>query len=231
MTTFLAGVVLGLAGSAHCAGMCGPVLLVVTGAAGPSCKTAVRASLIYHFFRASMYVLLAVPAGYAGRALTAGGLGRAIAIVAGVLLVVAAAGSGSQRWMRPLSQAWSAIVVRMGMKARHFTRQYPYLGYAALGLANGLLPCGLVYAAIAAAAAFGSVASAALFMGGFGLGTIPALLGVTLAGASVPVPLRRRLRFVGPALMALAGFLLIARGVMPANSAVHEHVADAVTRD
>jgi len=232
MTILLAGMLLGLAGSAHCAGMCGPVLLVVMGGANSSRRAAGRAALIYHTCRLSMYVLLAIPAGYAGRALALAGLGRVMAVVAGALLLVAATGSGGQRWMRPVSLAWSTVVICLGMKARTFTRQSPHFGYAVLGLVNGLIPCGLVYAAITTAAAVGSIAGSALFMSGFGLGTVPALLGVTIAAAAVPVTLRQRLRFVGPAVMAFAGLLLIGRGVMPANSAVHEHSdAAPVARD
>ena len=223
MTILLAGMLLGVAGSAHCAGMCGPVLLVVMGGANSSRPAAGRAALIYHASRLSMYVLLAIPAGYAGRAMALAGLGRVMAVVAGTLLLLAATGSGGPRWVRPLSLAWSTAVISVGMKARTFTRRWSHLGYAVLGLVNGLIPCGLVYAAVTTAAASGSVADSAIFMSGFGLGTVPALLGVTIAAASVPVPVRRRLRFVGPALLAFAGLLLIGRGVMPANSAVHEH--------
>jgi sulfite exporter TauE/SafE len=230
MTILVAGMLLGVAGSAHCAGMCGPLLLVVMGGANSSRQAAGRAALIYHSCRISTYVVLAVPAGYAGRAMVLAGLGRVIAVVAGALLLLAATGSG-QRWMRPVSLAWSTVVICLGMKARTFTRQSPHLGYAVLGLVNGLIPCGLVYAALATAAAVGSLAGSALFMSGFGLGTVPALLGVTIAAASVPVPLRERLRFVGPALMVFAGLLLIARGVMPADPAVHHHGSNVSIRD
>ena len=99
----------------------------------------------------------------------------------------------------------------------------------ALGAINGLLPCGLVYAAVAGAAASGSVATAVTFMAGFGAGTVPLLLAVTLSAASIPATLRQRLRFVAPALMALAGVLLIARAFMPAEGPQHQHQMSAMS--
>lgn len=223
ITTVLAGAVLGLAGSAHCAGMCGPLLLVVLGRGRGPGHTAWRATLLYHLGRISMYTLLAVPAGYAGRELAVGGSGRVLAVVAGGLLLLAATGAGWHKWLLPLSQAWSNAVIHAGMKATTLTRRCPHAGYAVLGLVNGVLPCGLVYAAVTAAAASGTVAGSIAFMSGFGAGTIPALMAVTLAGASISPGLRRRLRFAGPSVVVLAGLLLIMRGVIPDSSSAQPH--------
>jgi uncharacterized protein len=223
MTTVLAGLALGIAGSAHCAAMCGPVLLVLTRGASSSSRTARRAALVYHTFRITMYVLLAIPAGYAGRALAAQGFGRALAIIAGVGLLAMAAGLGEHAWLRPMSRAWSAAVARVGVRAATLARSHPQAGYAVLGMVNGLVPCGLVYAAATTAAALGTVPASLLFMAGFGLGTVPALLGLTVAAVSIPPQFRRHLRFAGPAVMAIAGLLLIGRGLLPPASAGHEH--------
>jgi sulfite exporter TauE/SafE len=94
-----------------------------------------------------------------------------------------------------------------------------------MGLANGLLPCGILYAALATSVALGAVAKSLVFMTGFGLGTVPVLLGVTISATSLPLPWRRRLRLAGPAVMIAAGCLLIARGVLPAGSAHHHESA------
>jgi sulfite exporter TauE/SafE len=108
------------------------------------------------------------------------------------------------------------------------TRGHPHYGYIVLGAVNGLLPCGLVYAAVAAAAAAGSLAAAVTFMIGFGFGTMPLLLVVTLSATAVPAPVRRRLRFVAPVLMALAGVLLILRAFVPHPGSAHEHEMSVV---
>jgi uncharacterized protein len=170
---------------------------------------------LYHAARVLMYVLLGLPAGYAAHALSSGSAGRALALVSGVLLLVAATGSFLTRYADSASQRWSAFVLGLAARAAAHTRRHPHAGYALLGAINGLLPCGLVYAAVAAAAAAGSIGAAMLFMAGFGAGTVPLLLAVTLSATAVPRRLRQRLRFVAPALMVAAGLLLIARAIVP----------------
>jgi sulfite exporter TauE/SafE len=248
MTWLIAGAALGLAGSLHCAGMCGPLLLAVH--RGSSRGEMMRRMATYHVARVLMYALLGMPAGYAAHALSFGMAGRTVATIAGVLLVAAAmvelaekaAGHEAVQARRPgadgelavgtgaiirvgrvLSQGWSLGVLRIGAKAAVLTRRHPRYGYLALGAVNGLLPCGLVYAAIAAAAASGTIASAVTFMAGFGAGTVPLLFAVTLSAGSVPAAVRRRLRFVAPALMAVAGVLLIVRAFAPVEQGRHRH--------
>lgn len=224
MTYLVAGALFGLAGSLHCAGMCGPLLLAVSGGAGASRSQVMRRMLLYHASRVFMYVLLGLGAGYAGKALSFGGVGRGIAVAAGALLILAATGLPAGRYVSTVSQAWSAAAVRAGVKATTYTRRHPQSGYVVLGTVNGLVPCGLVYAAVAAAAACGTVAASVGFMTGFGVATVPLLLAITLSAASVPVLLRRRLRLAGPALMAIAGILLIVRAFAPmAPDSRHHH--------
>ena len=89
----LAGLALGLASSAHCAGMCGPLVLSVGRLAEPSRSAQLKFALLHHAARVLVYVVLAVPAGLASEALVLQGLGRAIAIAGGVALLLAAATS------------------------------------------------------------------------------------------------------------------------------------------
>jgi sulfite exporter TauE/SafE len=226
VTYFLAGAALGVAGSVHCAGMCGPLLLAVH--RGVPRAQMMRRMALYHGARVFMYALLGIPAGYAAQALSFGLFGRTVAALAGVALVLAAMGSLATGYGQSLSQAWSAAVLRIAAKAAALTRAHPHYGYIALGAANGLLPCGLVYAAVAAAAAAGSLAAAGTFMVGFGFGTVPLLFAVTLSATAVPAAVRRRLRFVAPVLMALAGVLLILRALGPLTGGGHKHEMSVV---
>ena len=173
-----------------------------------------------------MYALLGIPAGYAAHALSYGMPGRVAAATGGILLLAGAAGSVVSRWSDPVGRAWSAAVARIGGRAVRVTRQHPHSGHAVLGAVNGLLPCGLVYAAAAVAAASGTVPRAVALMTGFGVGTVPLLFAVTLSAAALPARIRQRLRFVTPALLALAGLLLIARAFAPPGAAAgHRHQA------
>jgi sulfite exporter TauE/SafE len=93
-------------------------------------------------------------------------------------------------------------------------------------MANGLLPCGLVYAAMAASAATGSMIAASATMIGFGLGTVPALVVVSAAAASLAVSIRRRLARLAPLVLVVAAILILARAFdWPKGERQHIHPA------
>jgi sulfite exporter TauE/SafE len=82
-----------------------------------------------------------------------------------------------------------------------------------IGLVNGLLPCGLVYIALAGAVATTSVVKSSLFMAAFGLGTLPLMWGISFFGSFINVQTRVRIRKAYPYLMAGMACLLIIRGM------------------
>ena len=82
-----------------------------------------------------------------------------------------------------------------------------------IGLVNGLLPCGLVYVALAGATATGNELSAFLFMVGFGAGTFPVMLGMSLLGGAISGGVRKKLSAAVPVLTFVLGVLLILRGL------------------
>ena len=218
MSPLLSGMVLGLAGSLHCAGMCGPVLLVLTHGA----RSGARGIAVYHTARISTYVLIGLPAGYAGRIAIDAGLGRIAAVIAGALLLAAAA-VGASRSPGSISRLWSSAIIRVGGRAAALTQRRRVVGWALAGSVNGLLPCGLIYGAAVIAGAFGSIPRSALFMAGFGLGTLPALLTIRLAAGAAPHGVRQALGFARPVVLILAGLLLIWRGTMAERPGVHDH--------
>jgi len=83
----------------------------------------------------------------------------------------------------------------------------------AIGLLNGLLPCGLVYMAAAGAVATGDLLSSVLFMAFFGLGTLPVMWSIAFFGNYVSVGIRQRIRKLYPYMMMLMACLLILRGM------------------
>ncbi len=82
-----------------------------------------------------------------------------------------------------------------------------------IGLLNGLLPCGLVYMAIAGAITSGEVGESIAYMALFGLGTIPLMLTLMLAGQRIGVRFRSRLRKLYPVLLTIMAILFIFRGL------------------
>lgn len=82
-----------------------------------------------------------------------------------------------------------------------------------LGSINGLLPCGLVYAAGAGSAAAGSLGESVAYMTVFGLGTQPMMLGLSMAGRALPLRWRTGIQGSVPWTLGLVGVLLIVRGL------------------
>ena len=82
-----------------------------------------------------------------------------------------------------------------------------------IGLLNGFLPCGLVYIAVAGAISTGDFMSGALYMFVFGIGTLPVMLAVSLAGNFISLNIRKRINRAIPVFMVLLAFLFIMRGM------------------
>ena len=223
MTAMLAGLALGLASSAHCAAMCGPLVLTIGRPPGAASRAAhLRHALLHHAGRVATYALLALPAGLIGQTLAFNGLGRVLAVASGIVLLTAAAGFLRARpaGAPPSYSGWlarvSAPLVRVAVRHR-------VGGPLATGVLNGLLPCGLVYAALTAAAAAGNVADAVTLMVGFGAGTSVVLVAMSGWARSLPASWRLRLRPLSPIVLVVTAVILIARGV----SMPHQHAPAA----
>ena len=231
MTPWVAGLALGLAGSGHCAVMCGPLVVAIDRRLQPpSRRRQLAHALSYHAGRVLTYVLLAIPGGLLGETIALNGFARTMSVMTGALLMVwlvlgRSTGGGMVR------RTTGRVAGRICGAASRWHRTHPVAGPMAAGAANGLLPCGLVYAAVMTAAAMGSATGAVAVMVGFGCGTVPMLLGLTVSAGSLPHALRARLRQLAPVAMAIIAALLIARGLVPRHggAAAHGHGTHAAT--
>jgi sulfite exporter TauE/SafE len=222
VTLFVTGLVLGLAGSTHCVAMCGPLVLSigrVLGRGSRACQ--LRHAILYHAGRVLTYALLAVPLGLAGQALWVQGFERAVAVFGAVLLLAMAAPSGAPWWTGRATARASAAAARLCIGVNRWSQDHPLAGPLVCGAANGFMPCGLVLAAVTAAAASGSAAGAVLLMIGFGLGTLPVLAALSIAPAALPLHWRFRLRHLTPAVLVLTATLLLARAMVSADPSPH----------
>ena len=202
------GILLGFVGSLHCAGMCGPLAAALPGCGSPSAGFT-GGRLAYNGGRIVTYCALGALFGTVGRGFLLAGVQRSLSISAGAAILL---GLLLVRWKnpsagltRPVQWVKTALAQRIGRR-----------GTSALfvfGLLNGLLPCGLVYAACAGAAATGSIPSGIGYMAAFGLGTVPMMVGASVAGNVMPVRLRLRLQGWVPLFLAAMGLVLILRGM------------------
>ncbi|MEY3398943.1 MAG: hypothetical protein RL220_1537 [Bacteroidota bacterium] len=164
---------MGLAGSLHCVGMCGP-LHAALGGSNQSGRKILGFRLINHAGRILTYAALGVIAGSVGKGLASAGLQQWLSVISGILillLVILYQIKGSFQ---------TPVILRFTQWLRNSFGSLVKSGTASswffLGIINGLLPCGLVYFAMAGSTATGSSLGGALFMTAFGLGTVPALL-------------------------------------------------------
>jgi sulfite exporter TauE/SafE len=197
--------VVGLAsGVTHCSGMCGPfVLMRLAGREEGGERTTLarlgRAALWrYHLGRAATYSLLGAAAGGAmgfmfDRAGFRWGVAAILIAAIGFMLFAALRGAGLVGTVPLLGNHVPRAVASLAGRASR-------IGDFPLGMALGLLPCGVVYGALGAAAGTGDAIGGAAAMAAFAAGTFPGLFGVGLGGAFFA----RRLRSARAAVLPLA---------------------------
>ena len=151
--------ILGLVGSLHCAGMCGPLALALPHAA----RSGIRFVLgrgAYNAGRLITYCAMGLVFGLAGRTLLLAGIQRWVSIGLGALLLVGLLASRKLALWRPIT----TLVERVKTRMAGLLRRRSLLSLGLLGLLNGLLPCGLVYVACAGATATGGALAGVQYM-------------------------------------------------------------------
>lgn len=210
----------GMAGSFHCVGMCGGFACALGRAPGGSRAATTLRHLLYNSGRVVSYASLGALAGWIGASLLAAGGGaamagqRMLATVAGVLMVLMAL-----QLLGLLQRLHVPAVTGLTQSAASSLRGVLHAPGAAAPLAfgvfNGFLPCPLVYAFVAQAAASGDPLRGAAVMFVFGLGTFPAMLLTGGLGTWLGYAWRRRgVRLAGTFILLL-GAITLARGVLP----------------
>ncbi|MGD0615149.1 MAG: sulfite exporter TauE/SafE family protein [Verrucomicrobiota bacterium] len=201
-------IVVGLVGSLHCAGMCGPLALALPNAA-VSTPGYVAGRLAYNLGRMTTYCLLGVVFGVLGKTLFLAGIQRWISIALGIALLAGLFASHKLALWQPVTLFVQQLISKMST----LLRRRSVVSLTLLGLLNGLLPCGLVYVAGAGATATGGVLSGVAYMAAFGAGTVPMMLAIGLSGKLIPLSIRLKLVKVIPVSVFLLATLLILRGM------------------
>lgn len=203
--------IVGFAGSLHCVGMCGPIALALP-VHNKSVAHRYLGATLYNLGRSLTYALLGTLVGLLGAGISLAGYQQGLSIFMGVSLLVMLAITRGKGWGRPLpflQRPLFRLKQQLGALLQPHRRGSLFL----IGLLNGLLPCGFVYLALAAAASTGSILGSAAYMGLFGLGTLPLMLGLTLAGNALKLRFNHYLQPVLAGLTLGLALLLIARGL------------------
>ena len=195
MDVLAAGLMMGIASGLHCLGMCGPLV-----AAFPPANTNIPLILDpWHLARILTYGVLGIVTGVIGNLVSFAGLHIFAGFV--ILLLI---GVGLAFWWRNnlhfnfmstslMKNLWAKSVNTGGIKGR-----------LALGALNGMLPCGMVYFALATSLAWGGISDSVTFMLAFGLGTLPFLLSITFFGRMIPSVWKRKFKVLQPLLLLLS---------------------------
>lgn len=199
---------LGLVGSLHCAGMCGPLALALP-VAGKTRSDFVLGRLLYNLGRILTYMLLGAVFGLVGQSFALAGFQKWVSLVAGVAILLGLVASLRIGLGLPITKSVMWLKASVGRLLQQRTFGSLFL----LGSLNGLLPCGLVYVAATAAAATGSLQLGVFSMALFGMGTLPVMLGMGLAGRKLQGMLNFKLQRLVPISLAVLGVLLILRGM------------------
>jgi uncharacterized protein len=196
--------------STHCIGMCG-CFAVLVGAGSGSLFSRFGAQLVYSAGRLFTYASLGTLCGFVGARLIQSPWGTWASSVlaflsALVFLVVGLQILGLWDRLGGLGQRLGSwFTLGLAPAIRHFSGHGTRLGNLITGVLTGLLPCGLVYAFALKAAATGDPGRGLLLMVVFGLGTLPAMIGVGILGSVLSLSTRRYLyRATGAVLVVLA---------------------------
>jgi len=201
----------------HCIGMCGPLISTFSLAQGKSdsrFRSLLPALLIYHLGRINSYAVIGLVFGLLATAARATGPSTTIRawlfLLSGVMMFLM--GMGLRGWLptarlvessrlgRFTTEKFMGLVGTRSMAARYM-----------LGVANGFLPCGPVYAMAAAALASPTPLHGAGTMAMFGLGTVPVLVAVGLGAGRLAPALQRKFNLVAAILVMLVGLEFLFR--------------------
>jgi len=218
---FIAGLI---GGAGHCVGMCGP--LVAGYAITLRNHTATLPHISFHMGRVTVY-------GIAGGIVGASGSFVRVAawvaplqsyLLAGTGVLIALMGlsaGGWLPWARRTEESGPFRGVLAGVARRAAEAGGPGAAFP-LGMATGLLPCGMVYTALLSAARSGMEGGSPsdgfvrgfLAMIAFGAGTFPALFLFGKVVAAIGPRLRGALAKIAAALLVAAGVMFAARAFL-----------------
>lgn len=212
LPVMIAGFTMGIAGSLHCVGMCGPLSLALP--TQHLSKTGKFFSLLlYQFGRIITYSLIGLLFGIAGRSIYISGYQQWFSIILGAIVLLLAVLYFLQKkslHIRFLNRFYFFVQQKAGQLLRSAKGPVSFL---LLGMANGFLPCGMVYIAIAATLSLETVGQSIFFMAAFGAGTLPAMMLVALTGQYLKPAIRNSFRKAVPVFITLMGVVLILRGL------------------
>ena len=209
----------GIVGSIHCIGMCGGIVAALSMGGERSYWKGIAS---YHFGRIASYSALGLAAGMIGSLITAKTgliqIQQMLSVFAGIFMIIFALQIGGLIPER--FAALSFIRIPASLLQKTAGGNAP-LFWGLTGLANGLLPCGMVYAALSLALKQADPLKGTIMMTAFGIGTVPAMTVLALTIRRLDPFLKARFLKLAAATLVLFGIFTISRGYMQEGG--HDH--------
>ncbi|MFT3682160.1 MAG: sulfite exporter TauE/SafE family protein [Ferruginibacter sp.] len=203
------GLLIGFMGSFHCIGMCGPLALSLPVNSSSSSAARMIAVSLYNLGRAFTYASIGFFSGIIGNSFLVNGYQQAFSILLGTVVLFI----WFSHYVKPFSfsnpfhlKVKQVLVKLLSIKKNCIT-------YFLFGVANGLLPCGLVYLAVFSAMAAGTPAGGALLMFMFGMATFPLMFSFMILGKHFSFSFRTKLKKLTPLFVIMMCMLLVLRGL------------------
>lgn len=212
MTILISAFVLGIMGSFHCAGMCGPIAVALP-LHGNTLMQKIFGGVLYNAGRTITYGIMGALFGMLGQGIHLLGFQQKVSVVMGALMIISVLFPALFRNQYTLDKSLFSFVGKLKKSIGKLFTVRSFQGLFFIGLLNGLLPCGLVYIAIAGAIGTGNTAEGTFYMILFGLGTIPMMLGISLAGNVLGLAVRQKINKIIPVLVLVVGLLFVLRGL------------------
>ena len=204
--------ILGLLGSFHCVGMCGPIAFMLPVDRTNSSKKVFQI-VLYHLGRLISYSLIGLVFGLLGKGIYIFGYQQQLSVAIGVLMIIAVLipynTFNKYNFSKPLFRLISKIKSALGKELK---KKSPDT-FLTIGFLNGFLPCGLVYMAVFAAIASGSMLQGVLYMLAFGIGTIPLMTVTIYISRFLSGKVRNYIQRIIPIFVIIIGILFILRGL------------------
>jgi uncharacterized protein len=212
METLTTALILGLLSNIHCLGMCGPIAFLLP-LNKSTRSTKIAGIVVYNLGRISNYTLLGLLFGVFGQGLRLGKFQQYAAIGFGILILlwiyVPLLTKKSYINGSRLIRFHNFIKSKLGRQLKRSSLRSLFI----LGILNGLLPCGMVYLAVAGALSTGNLNGGIMFMLFFGLGTLPVMTLVPFYSNRITYSNRIRVGKVLPVLLTIMALAIIIRGL------------------
>lgn len=208
---WITALLLGLSGSFHCIGMCGPIALSLP-IGEKNWIQKIYGILLYNFGRAFTYGFLGALIGFIGAGFSLAGVHKWVSILTGVIMILFVIFPAITEKINTKTSSFGLITF-VKTKLGKLFKSKNTIALFAIGLLNGLLPCGLVYMALAGALNTGNISNSIVFMVLFGLATIPLMMLISIAGGIITSSLRKKINKITPIIIVILGLLFIIRGL------------------